>query len=162
MQRTIEEDLAVNGHSFLQTVGNSMEPLLHNRKSTVVVAAKHEKLKRYDVALYRWPTGEYVLHRVVKVLDNAYLIRGDNCVWDEVVPDERVIGVMTHYYPTEDGKPISCNSESYHRYLKTLWWRYPLLRVRTLLGKARRKVVSLVQNRKGNKKKIKDQNQTQS
>ena len=40
MQRTIEEELARNGHSFFQTVGDSMEPLLHNRKSTVIIQAK--------------------------------------------------------------------------------------------------------------------------
>lgn len=138
--RTIEEELAIYGHSFFQTVGNSMEPLLHNRKSTVVIAEKHGRLKRYDVALYRWPTGEYVLHRVIKVLDNGYLIRGDHCVWEEVVPDEQVIGVMTGYYQDEQDHYISCQDKMYQNYLKTLKARYVQLRVHALWARVRGKL----------------------
>ena len=35
--RTIEEELAVSGRALSYTVGVSMEPLLHNRRSTVVI-----------------------------------------------------------------------------------------------------------------------------
>ena len=145
MQRTIEEELARNGHSFFQTVGDSMEPLLHNRKSTVIIQAKKAPLKKYDVALYHRPTGEYVLHRVLKVLDGAYVICGDNRMWKETVPEAWVIGVMTDYYPDERDRPISCSSEVYQRYLKTLRRRYWLLWMRAFPGRVRRKMISLVQ-----------------
>ena len=97
MPQTIEQELATRGRSLFQTVGNSMEPLLHNRKSTVVIEKKQNRLKTGDVALYRRPAGEYVLHRVVKVLDGAYLICGDNRLWKEAVPEEWDIGVMVGY-----------------------------------------------------------------
>lgn len=142
-QRTIEQELAVNGRSFFQTVGDSMEPLLHNRKSTVVIEAKKAPLKKYDVALYHRPTGEYVLHRVLKVLDDAYLICGDNRIWKETVPEAWVIGVMTDFYPDEQNRPISCNSEEYQQYLKTLWWRYSFLWMRALPGRVCHKMISL-------------------
>ena len=151
-QRRIEQELAINGHSFFQTVGDSMEPMLHNRKSTVVIAAKKAPLKKYDVALYRRPTGEYVLHRVLKVLDGAYLICGDNRIWKEMVPEAWVIGVVTDYYPDEHDRPVSRKSEVYQQYLKTLWWRYSLLWIRAFPGRARHKMVSLFRGRKGNKK----------
>ena len=136
MRRTIEEELALNGHSFFQTVGDSMEPLLHNRESTVVIEAKRTPLKRYDVALYR---RAYVLHRVVKVLDDAYLICGDNRTWRETVPDEWVIGVMTGYYEKEQDKYISCESTPYQSYLKTLRLRYAVLWLRALPGQVWRR-----------------------
>ena len=140
MRRTIEEELALNGHSFFQTVGDSMEPLLHNRESTVVIEAKRTPLKRYDVALYRRPaTGAYVLHRVVKVLDDAYLICGDNRTWRETVPDEWVIGVMTGYYEKEQDRYISCESTPYQSYLKTLRLRYAVLWLRALPGQVWRR-----------------------
>lgn len=120
-----------------------MEPLLHNRKSTVVIQAKNAPLKKYDVALYHRPTGEYVLHRVLKVLDGAYLICGDNRIWKETVPEEWIIGVMTDYYPNEHNQSISCSSKEYQQYLKKLWWRHSLLRLRSLVGRVRRKIVSL-------------------
>lgn len=143
--RTIEEDLAVSGHSFFQTVGDSMEPLLHNRKSTVVIEAKKAPLKRNDVALYRRPsTGAYVLHRVVKVLDGAYLICGDNRLWQEKVPDGWVIGVMTGCYQDEQNIYISCDGEVYQRYLKALPGLRRKLWLRALPGRIREKAASLI------------------
>lgn len=154
--RTIEQELAWNGHSFFQTVGNSMEPLLHHRKSTVVVESKQKPLKRYDVALYRRPTtGAYVLHRVIKVLDNtSYLICGDNRLHCEVVPDAWVIGVMTGYYGNEQDEYISCESERYQKYMKTLKLRYAALWMRALPGRIWRVFFRLCTSSKinGNKK----------
>ena len=121
-----------------------MEPLLHNRKSTVVIEAKQDRLKKYDVALYRRPTGEYVLHRVLKVLDGAYLICGDNRVWKERVPEGWVIGVMTGYYADERDCYLPCGSESYRVYLKTLPSRYARLWLRALPGRIRRKAAALI------------------
>ena len=153
--RTIEQELAQNGHSFFQTVGDSMEPLLKQKKSTVVVESKQKPLKRYDVALYRRPTtGAYVLHRVIRVLDNAYLMCGDNRLHREVVPDGWVIGVMIGYYGNEQDAYISCESECYQKYLKTLKLRYAALRMRALPGRIRRVFSRLCTSSKtnGNKK----------
>lgn len=145
MHRTVEEELAAHGHSFFQTVGDSMEPLLHNRKSTVVIKAKKGPLKCYDVALYRRPsTGAYVLHRVVRVLDGAYLIRGDNRLRQEKVPDEWIIGVMTGYYQDEQNVYVSCTSEGYRQYLKRLPGIHRKCWLRALPGRMRAKLVSLV------------------
>ena len=88
------------------------------QKSTVVIEKKQNRLKTGDVALYRRPAGEYVLHRVVKVLDGAYLICGDNRLWKETVPEEWVIGVMVGYYQTEADDYVPCTEENVRRYLK--------------------------------------------
>lgn len=117
-----------------------MEPLLHNRKSTVVIEGKTSLLKRYDVALYRRPSGQYVLHRVVRVLDGAYLIRGDNRISRERVPQEWVIGVMTGYYEDERGGYISCGSAKYRKYLRTLKRRYAALWLRAFPKRLEKKL----------------------
>lgn len=102
-----------------------MEPLLHNQMSTVVIKKKTESLKQYDVALYQRPhKKEYVLHRVVKVLKDGYLICGDNRIWQEKVPENWVIGVMIGYFADEENVYISCESDVYQSYLQTLKWRY--------------------------------------
>lgn len=116
---------------------------MHNRKSTVTVKAKTMPLQKYDVVLYRRPAGKYVLHRIIKVLNGAYLIRGDNCIENEVVPDEWIFGVMTGYYSNEQDQYISCESVRYRYYLKTLWLCYGVLWMRNLLRRMRRKVSSL-------------------
>lgn len=140
MPQTIEQELATRGRSLFQTVGNSMEPLLHNRRSTVVIERKQGRLKTGDVALYRRPAGEYVLHRVVKVLDGAYLICGDNRLWKETVPEEWVIGVMAGYYQTEADDYVPCTEENVRRYLKSIRLRRCRLWLSALPGRVYRKL----------------------
>lgn len=142
MTKTIEQVLAEEGRGFFQTFGDSMEPLLHHRKSTVVIHAKTSRLQRWDVALFRRPTGEYVLHRVVRVEPGGYRIRGDNRLWSEMVPSEWVIGVMAGFYPDKSDQYISCQSPTYQAYLKTLRLRHTRLWLLALPGRVRRKVLS--------------------
>lgn len=131
---TIEQQLEQNGHGFFQTVGDSMEPLLHNRKSTVVIEKKKTQLNKYDVVLFKRTTGEYVLHRVVRILQDAYLICGDNCVEREKVEEEWILGVMIGFYEDERNIFTSCTSKSYIGYLKTLKIRAIILRLRNLIN----------------------------
>lgn len=140
--RTIEEELALNGRCFIQTVGVSMEPLLHNRKSTVIIEAKKEPLKRDDVVLYQRPNGEHVLHRIIKVLDDAYIIRGDNCIWKEIVPEGWIIGVMVGFFEDEQNHYIRCGSREYQIYLKRLKWRHFIWQMRSSAGCIRKKFLS--------------------
>lgn len=64
---TIEEGLAINGYYISTIVGDSMMPMLRNRRDTVKIVPAETPLKKYDLPLYRRPTGECVLHRIVKV-----------------------------------------------------------------------------------------------
>lgn len=141
MPQTIEQVLAEQGHGFFQTVGDSMEPLLHNRKSTVVVEAARQPLRRLDVALYHRPGGAYVLHRVVRVTKAGYRMRGDNRTWTETVPPDWILGVMTGYYPDESGRFIPCGSRIYQAYLRTVALRHFKLWVRHFADRIRRKVL---------------------
>ena len=119
-----------------------MEPLLHHRRSTVVINAVSGPLKRYDVALYHRPQGAYVLHRVIKVLDGSYLIQGDNRLHRELVPASWVIGVMAGYYEDESNFYTDCTSGRYLSYLRTLKWRHLRLWLRSLPGRVREKFFS--------------------
>lgn len=140
--QTIEQALAQYGKGLFRTEGDSMEPLLHHQSSIVVIEAANGPLNRHDVALYRRPTGACVLHRVVKVLDGAYLIRGDNRLHGERVPAAWVIGVMEGFYPSPEGAYISCDSAPYQAYLRTLKGRYRRLWLRALPGRVRNKLFS--------------------
>lgn len=135
-KRTIEKELELNGRCVIQTVGVSMEPLLHNRKSTVVIEKAEFPLKKYDVVLFRRPTEEYVLHRVVKTAGDVYIIG------KETVPKERIIGVMTGYYEDENDNYISCEDERYRHYLKALKFRRRKTKLKNILSRVYRKVSS--------------------
>ena len=96
-KQTIEEVLRDKGVYIGPTVGVSMLPMLKNRRDTIVVKAKTERLKPLDVALYK--RGDtYILHRVLEVTESGYIIRGDNCYSDEIVPEGAVIGVLTEFF----------------------------------------------------------------
>ena len=90
---TIEENLAKNGFHLATVVGTSMMPLLRQGKDLVKVVPVMGQLSKYDIALFRRPTGEYVLHRVVKVKKDYYIICGDNRFLREKIPFAWIVGV---------------------------------------------------------------------
>ena len=96
-QPRIEDVLRTEGVYVSTTVGVSMWPMLRNRRDTIVVRPAAGRLNRYDVALYR-AHGNYVLHRVVRVLPEGYIIIGDNCITEEHVEDSQVLGVLSEFY----------------------------------------------------------------
>lgn len=137
----IEEVLNQKGVYVGPTVGVSMKPMLKNRRDTIVVRPKTERLKRLDVALYR--RGEdYVMHRVIEPLDGGYHIRGDNCYYDEMVAEENVIGVLTEFF--RKNKHYICTDKKYLRYAENRVKGY----------KFRRFFVILTRKAKGLAKKI--------
>ena len=111
----IEEVIAREGKYVGPTVGVSMLPMLKQRRDTIVVRAKTERLKPLDVALYHRGDA-YVLHRVLRQTETGYIIRGDNCYSDEIVPEEAVFGVLTEFF--QKNKHVLCTDEKYLRYAK--------------------------------------------
>lgn len=91
--------------------GNSMWPFIKNHKHTVVIQTPNNRINNLDVVFYTRQDGSYVLHRIVKILQDAYLIRGDSQTLVEKVPKDRVIGVMTGFYKGK--KYIPSTDEKY-------------------------------------------------
>ena len=56
-----------------------------------------EKIRKYDVALYR-REGQAIMHRVVGFRGEDTLIRGDNSSYTETVPRRDIFGVMQGFY----------------------------------------------------------------
>lgn len=109
----IEDVLLQKGVYIGPTVGVSMLPMLKNRRDTIVVKPKTERLKRLDVALYKRDDA-YVLHRVIEPIDGGYLIRGDNTYSDEIVPEETVFGVLTEFFRKD--VHYDCTDPKYLKY----------------------------------------------
>lgn len=128
---SIEELLQKDGLYVGPTVGVSMLPILRERRDTIVVRPKRERLKPLDVALYR-RGGRYVLHRVIALTDDGYVIRGDNCYSDEYIPEEDVFGVLTEYF--RDNRHHLCTDGHYIRYSKRRVKNYKFRRFFVLLG----------------------------
>ena len=114
--------------------GNSMFPMLRNKKDTVIIRPVTGELKKYDIPLYR-KRNMYVLHRIVKVMSDGYIICGDNCVNLETdVTDEQIIGKLEGFYRGK--RQISMNRCAYKLYSRIWVALYP---VRCLLKKIRNK-----------------------
>lgn len=110
---TIEQLIETEGKYVGPTMGVSMLPMLKSGRDSVVITKKSSRLKTLDVALYK--RGEmYVLHRVIKVLDTGYIIRGDNCYVNECVPEDAVIGVLTEYF--RKNRHIDCATDEKYLY----------------------------------------------
>lgn len=125
-KQTIEAVLAQKGQYIGPTVGVSMLPMLKSRRDTVVIQAKTERLKPMDVALYKRGDA-YVLHRVLRLTEDGYIIRGDNCYSDEIVPENTVIGVLTEFFRKD--KHILVTDKKYLCYAKRRVRYYKLRRV---------------------------------
>lgn len=115
MNSKIEEELERSGKILQTTIGDSMEPMLQNRQNIVVIEKADGLLKKYDLPLYRRPNGKYVLHRILKVRKNDYIICGDNRIRRETVPHEWIIGVVSGYYKGK--KFISVKDRKYLLYV---------------------------------------------
>ncbi|MBQ8726659.1 MAG: S24/S26 family peptidase [Clostridia bacterium] len=115
IKTNIKELLDSGGKYVGMTSGVSMLPMIESGKDVVVIEKKTERLKPLDVALYMRNGKDYVLHRVLKVTKDGYVIRGDNCYSDEIVKEDEVIGVLTQYFKGE--KPIMMDDKDYLRYV---------------------------------------------
>lgn len=140
MNRAIERELEEHGYGLFQIAGDSMEPLLHNRQSTVLIEKQNRILKKYDVVLFRRPSGKYVLHRILAVRRFDCLICGDNRIYLEKVPMEWIIGIMTGYFPDESNCYISCDSLQYRKQSGFAGIRYCIRWIKALPMRIGRKI----------------------
>ena len=145
----LEEELAQKGTLVYPNVGVSMRPLLRQGKDLMVIRQKHpqERCRKYDAVLFKRANGQYVLHRVLKVRKDDYVICGDNCIGKEYgITDEQILGVMTQVVRGGRKQRIIEENDYLYRCYVHLWCdffplRALLLRCRRLAGKAVRKIM---------------------
>ena len=139
---SVEQVLKEKGFFVTTTSGVSMVPLFSDRRDRIVIKPAAERLKKYDVPLYR--RGEsLVLHRIIKVRENDYVIRGDNCVLREIVSDEQIVGVLAEFYRKD--KHYTVNDFSYRLYSRLWVFISPVIiagkKIRMLLSAIYHKIV---------------------
>ena len=144
---SFEELLDKDGYMAYTNVGTSMLPLLRQRRDISVIHRKDltTRCKRYDVVLYK-RCDKYILHRVLKVRPNDYVICGDHNIWREYgITDAQILGVMTRVI--RNGKSIYPTDWKYKLYVH-LWCdfyyvRAVVLYVNMLFHAARHRVKKL-------------------
>ena len=108
---SFEEELNERGVILHTNKGVSMMPLLRQNKDVMIISKVEGRLKKYDAPLYKRPNGDYVVHRILRVDKDSYVICGDNCFRREYgITDSQIKGVLTGII--RNGKTISTNRKS--------------------------------------------------
>lgn len=139
---SLEREILSGNPVVTFTCGDSMEPLLYHQNTRVVIQKANGKLKKGDLPVYRRPSGQFVMHRIIRVEDSCYYTRGDNRFGAERVPEEWILGVVTEIY--RKNSHILVTDWRYRLYV-TIWnliypIRYVFYRGRMVRNKWTRKV----------------------
>jgi len=135
--------LATEGKLIHTNVGDSMMPFLREGRDLMVIEPRPAgRCKRLDAVLYKRPNGKYVMHRILKVRKNDYVLCGDNRVMREFgVQEDWIFGILTGII--RDGKTIPTTDWRYrlrvHLLCDFFWGRVFVFRVRGLLRRIKRK-----------------------
>lgn len=122
---SFEEILEKDGRLIYSNVGDSMLPLIRQGRDLLVIERPSGRLKKYDVPLYRRDSGQYVLHRVMEVREDGYVLCGDNRRKKEYgITDRHVLGVLTAV--VRNGKELSVNDWRYRLYVRLWCGLFPL------------------------------------
>lgn len=117
---SIKEILDKTGKYCGLTQGISMRPIIHSGRDTIVVVKNHERLKKYDVPVYQLKSGKYVMHRIIEVHYDHYIIVGDNLTNREYVTDDMICGKLVGYF-RRGKKYIDCDKNKLYRLYAHIW-----------------------------------------
>ena len=141
MYPVMAEQLAAGGSVTFGPKGTSMLPLIVQGRDSVTLVRPPERLKKYDIPFYRRSSGQFVLHRVVKVnKDGTYTMCGDN-QWEREkgIPHSAVIGVVSELII--NGKSVSVHDAAYMRYCRRQVGKRSILRYKVLIKRGLKRLL---------------------
>ena len=115
------KDVLSNGGNFTFIPrGTSMLPLIREGLDSVVLSPLPETISPGDIILYKRDNGQFVLHRVMKEKNNAYVMCGDNQVlFEKGITNSHMIAIVTGII--RDGEEtVFSESEDYLSYTKKI------------------------------------------
>lgn len=123
MAPLIRETLEKNGEVTFISAGRSMLPVIRDRKDAVTLVKPKREIKPGDIVFYQRDNGQFILHRVMFVNSDKYVMRGDN-QWDNEynIRRDQIIGVLKCF--ERNGKIHNVTDRDYMMYVKLL----PLIR----------------------------------
>lgn len=140
------EQAVARGHFVINPHGVSMWPMIRNGKDSILIEPVEGRLQKYDIPLYKDRRGRYVIHRIIEVTDNGYVICGDGLFEKEYdITDANIIGIVAGFYRKE--KFIPCTSKGYLRYVKfwvgIMFMRKPIILIVRKYRAARSRIKEL-------------------
>ena len=128
LKEMIEQNMDVS----IVISGNSMSPFLVNQRDVIYLSKINRKLKKGDLVLYQRLSGQYVVHRSVKVKKSGYYLAGDNQIAIEgPILDKQIFGLVTKV--KRKGKWIEAGNFWWeffeHVWIWVLPWRMIILKI---------------------------------
>ncbi len=115
---SFEEILRKDGQLVYTNVGNSMAPLIRQNENVLVIKPVQGKLHKFDIPLYRRDDGKYILHRILKVREDDYVICGDNRYrLEKGITDRHIIGVLDQVLDKNGNNILEKGSYKIYRFL---------------------------------------------
>lgn len=116
----LEQIIQSMGTVTLHFNGVSMRPMLRDKFDLAVVEKVDKPLKKNDVPVYRMPSGKIIMHRIIKIKNGEYIIRGDNLLKKEYgITDDMIIGVLKGFY--REKKYIDCEKNTGYKLYVFVW-----------------------------------------
>ena len=132
-QENLEQRLLEDGVYVAKTRGYSMRPLFKTHRDAVMIVPVTRELRKYDIVLYTYGDGKYILHRIIGFSGDICIVRGDNTFVLEKVPKEKILGVVASF--NRKGRRYDLSEPSYRAY-SVIWTAiYP---IRNLWRRVRR------------------------
>jgi len=139
LEPIITEKLNAGATVTIQPRGTSMLPLIRQGQDEVILKKPTGRLKKYDVPFYKRESGQFVLHRIVKVRKNDYVLCGDNQTeYEYNITDDMILAVVDAII--RDGKTINVTDKENLAYCKKHLLK---TKKRRLLGKIK-KVIKFI------------------
>lgn len=114
----INETISTGGEFRLFHKGTSMMPLLRQGIDSVLLVSP-TNIKKNDIVLYERPSGQLVMHRIIKVKRNSYLICGDNqYILEKGITDANMLAKVKGIYRGEEYFDIE--NKQYKKYVRKL------------------------------------------
>ena len=114
----IREQLAAGGTVTFSPRGVSMLPMIRQGKDSVTLSPVKGRLKKYDLPLYMRDSGQYVLHRIVRVGETYSCIGDNQYLIEPGVRHDQIIGVVSSF--SREGRNVKVTAPSYWLYCR-LW-----------------------------------------
>ena len=134
LENIITEKLSLGAHVTIQPKGTSMLPLIHQGRDEVILKKPSGRLKKFDIVFYKRASGQFVLHRIIKVRKNDYVLCGDNQTdYEYNITDDMILAVVEELII--DGKTIPTTDCEYIKYVKK---NFRNIKKRRIIGKIKR------------------------
>ena len=134
----IEEVISSGGEFRMYPRGVSMLPLLTQGEDSVVLVSLGDVCVN-DMILYRRDSGQFVLHRLIKIEGDEYIMCGDNQgELEKGIKRENLLAKVKYFYNKD--KKVTLDSADYQKYLKKLPRRRKWLKLKGFLIRVRNKI----------------------